>query len=305
MNEVKEEIKLLTKVFVYSLNYFISSAIRTYYDLSNYRNNFEINLSKNPVLNAFEDDTIFRAADKLKKHNSSYYIIDIYKAMHKLNLKSTDRNYQIFKGKIMRNESRLAKDEQELLYYELMKFNLVSLQSRLNKLMYEKELFAIYRKIIRKGIFIDKNEIPTDLYINILINAYKLKKSSWMEFVINNYLEKVYKVDQYNASCLSMGLLFYIKRNFEKSLEHIERIEPTNQRYNIMRRKLIIRNCIKLEQHEKALNEIRNLREIMRRSEGVSAKTIKSNLIVLKMLENIVKEPKKSRLIKEKFSIDF
>jgi hypothetical protein len=302
----KEEVRLLTEGFINFLNYFISSAIRTYYDLSNYSNNFGMNLSSNPVLKAFEDESIFKTADKLKKYNSSYFIIDIYKALLRLNLKSSGRNYQIFKTKILKNESRLAKDEQELLYYELIKYNVVKSLTKTNGLIYEQELLSIYENIVRKGIFIDRNEIPTDLYINILINAFKLKKNKWIEFVTNNYLEKVYKVDRDNAYLLSTGLLLYLKNDFKKSLEYFEKIEPTDQRYNILRRKLIIRNYIKLELYEKALNDIRNLREIINRSDTIPRRNIKRSLEKLKTLEKFILQPQKEfKQNKEKSTLDF
>jgi hypothetical protein len=286
-----EEVNVQSNIFVNLANHFILQCFRTYYDLSTYKNIIDFDVNDLPVGKVVSGNGLTEIMKCIKTYAGHSYIFNIYKQLFDLKINGNDNLYLKYKKIIERYKDKMGRDELLFHNLELMDYCIKKDMTSFNDLFFARQLFEIYTFFLRKKMYMhlsNDNSLMPELYMNILINAVKLKKIKWLESFIKDYLKEVTASENENLEYISYAILYNSTGEYNKSQVYSFKIKERTKIALKIRRVIIIRNYVEMEMFEEALTEIENLKSLIKRTSLLSDLEKQKLNIFLKLAKKIV-----------------
>ncbi|MFK7772987.1 MAG: hypothetical protein AB8F94_12650 [Saprospiraceae bacterium] len=147
-------------------------------------------------------------------------VFKIYELINKAISKSdNDENYfnieSLFKNEI----EKLGRNDTIVILKILFNYSI----SQVNKgrKEYFNRLFLLYKFGLEQGLLIEKKQIAGSIFTNIITTGVNLKEFDWVESFIQEYKKFLPDSVREDASCFGLGLLFFHKKEFSKTIDLI------------------------------------------------------------------------------------
>jgi len=140
---------------------------------------------------------------------------------------------------------------------------------------FSKELYELYRTIIEKRIFKIEGWYPYlhhRLYLNVVLNALNQKEFEWCENFINVYkseLNEEYREGSYNLCC---ALYYFSKKEFEKSLKHVNKVQHEDAFYFLHIKALTLQIYYELNLFDTGLSAIDSYKHYLKEKTEMPAR---------------------------------
>lgn len=160
---------------------------------------------------------------------------------------------------------------------------------RLGNEFYFKELFEINKMRLEKGTDTLMNgRINKALYHQILRNALAVNEIKWAEDFIKEYTPKLIAEFRKPMEAMALGYLNFVKKDYRKTLYHINKVEFIDIRDKLHTRILSAKSYYELTETELLLHYIDSSRHFMNSNEGIEDETRDAYLKFFKYLEKLV-----------------
>lgn len=213
--------------------YFETSAVQFIIDytriidiVSTANNTYGINLKSNfieSVISCFDLEKLLTALEKSDNKNKHLILLHYYI----LKSKSDDENilyYELLRDLFYELMPTLDREEKCFIFNHLATYCTRKF-GKDNKFF--RELLEVFKGMLKNNAYSESEsefmQVPT--FRNIIFTCRSLKETEWLEYFINNYSECLnpkYRKDLINYS---YAHLYFIKKDFEKSLVSVSRID--------------------------------------------------------------------------------
>ncbi|MCC7158160.1 MAG: hypothetical protein IT281_01315 [Ignavibacteria bacterium] len=144
---------------------------------------------------------------------------------------SSPDNNSVIKFKMLLRENKKLFNLFELyeLYKSLAGMCITLLQRSGNDIQYNRMLFEVYRDASEANVIVNPMNEALDLlrFRNIFNTALNLKEVAWAEDFVNRYSGSLPKVHRGDAVNLARAMIEYPRKNYEKALEYINKINQS------------------------------------------------------------------------------
>jgi hypothetical protein len=210
----------------YLISYFLINLFELRHDLhvqkDLYNANFEFDMIST-FFRSFDFDTYIRYL----KDNSFkyYYIVNLYYQMHMADMfPDEDKYYYEFRKELESNLDKLSKSEKQSLYLKLESLIIQKIE-RGNREYYS-DLLELYRILLKHGLYKEEGDpfMRVEMFRNIMFTGLFLKDFEWTEKFISEYVNELTTEHRDNMYYLSLANLYFAKKEFEKALENIIKV---------------------------------------------------------------------------------
>lgn len=286
-----EEVSVQNDIFFKLANHFVLQCFRTYYELSTYKNILDFDVNNLPVGKVVSGNALQEIMKIIKSSGKDSFIFIIYKLLFELKMNNNDDVYLKYKRIIEKYKNAMSSDELLFHNLELMDYCIKKDMSSFNDLFFSRQLFEIYSFMLKEKMYLhlsNDNSLVPELYMNILINAVKLKKVKWLDNFIKSYLKEVSVSEYGNLEYISYAILYNSTGEFARSQSYSFRIQEKTKIALKIRRVIVIRNYVEMELFEKALTEIENFKALIKRTALLSDLEKQKLNTFLKLAKKIV-----------------
>ncbi len=129
----------------------------------------------------------------------------------------------------------------ELRDISLMAINYCIGQMNRGKDEFIRESFELYKEGFDKKLFLNNNLVSRWTFLNVVLNAIKLKEFSWAENFINE--NQIYLEDKYRESFIniSFAIFYYQKRDFSKAMNYLLQYEHDDLTINLRAKNILLK----------------------------------------------------------------
>lgn len=222
---------------------------------------------------------------------------------------SSGKNTGVTLSTLYFNMLMLLNTEEEKYYTDLIKgrqkfepylsgideynISIVSMQYCYKKIMkgesgYRKQMFEIANIIIEKNL-IPAGNIDPYFFTNVIRNAVLINEFEWSENFINDYEhrlnpENADEIIEYSNAMIGVG-----KGDFEKSLNHLSKINIDRSNMKLDMKNLLIVIYYELNYSEELISLIDTHRHFLQRDKSVPEKSKSDNSAFLKSVSDLMK----------------
>jgi hypothetical protein len=288
-------LKSITKRNKYLISFFVVEIIKGIDALNLLSHKFEFKNQNNLTshfLNAFDLSKLILFLKNHPELSEFSFIFDTY---YKLFMAFTNIDYEAFyydyKESIRKHSSKFSRNELSYLNKKLIDYCILKGKTGRQTSNFEEELFNVYEYIIIRGYYITSNNtfLSTSLYRNILILALRQKKFSWADNFVKNFLKKIHPSFQKNIHNYSLAMICFEKSDFEKVLEHLNKIKLDNFDMKVDVKNMLVKVYYKLDYLEEVIYAIYSYKEFLRYNSDISYGRKKSHNNFLKFTKDLVK----------------
>ena len=147
-------------------------------------------------------------------------ILDIVKGI------DAKAKFKLLKNQIFKNTYNIAHSEFKDIY--IFAINFCARQIKKNQLEYLQEAFDLYREGIDKKILLDKNQLTTWTYGNVVKLGLRLKEFSEIEKFIFDNKDKIPKNKREDVFNYNLSELYYYTNKFDEAQRLINYIKVTD-----------------------------------------------------------------------------
>jgi len=173
---------------------------------------------------AFNDDFM----ETLKPYNSHYYILELYKKMLVAFMNIEENHlYLDYKNSVQEHIKKLSADEKSFHYAKLYGYCTLRLNKDRFDDKFRKESATICREMINYEYFkTSKGKfLSHELYVGYLNNFFNSKDPESIIFLINKCIPLMKKKHSSFYEDLSLSNYHFLKRNYFKALDYLNKLE--------------------------------------------------------------------------------
>jgi len=194
--------------------------------------------------------------------DKDYNIVSMYYYMSKALMDYNDfDSFHKFHQLVENNYILFSEPERYALYIQL---NNIASNSKAGKVV----LLDIYKSMLEKKIYKagENGYLNHLLFSYILTNAFHKKELKWAEEFIDKYIPEIDPAYQDNMMHYSKAHLYFQLKDFNKSLEHINKVKADNFMYKHQTYRLIVENYYELNEIEQLYYAIDNFKHFLSNS---------------------------------------
>ncbi len=126
------------------------------------------------------------------------------------------------------HSSLFSNDYKEKIYNTMINYCLIRQNSGIKK--YQHELFKIYNEKLEQKLFEDlrSKAYPVNSFRDYVFVGIELKEYKWVKSFIEKYSSELPNDIRNDERNLSYAKLYFAERDFEKSLQHLNKVSVTN-----------------------------------------------------------------------------
>jgi hypothetical protein len=224
--EINYEIDCVNKATKYQIINFILSVIKGHIIALNYSESFNLDIKDNLIYRFIiqpDFKKILNNCIRDKEYSEYKFILEIYYNLYMIYFsKNKTNHYKKFKTFIEIHRQKINNDELTFLYGRLVDFCVEK-----NTVEYREELFGIHIVMLENGYYETQagKYITVDLWRNILINCKRLHKIDRLEMLVKKNKNKLHPSYRQNMEFFSLAEINFEKKQFEKSLINIEKVD--------------------------------------------------------------------------------
>jgi|WetSurMetagenome_2_1015567.scaffolds.fasta_scaffold01760_10 hypothetical protein len=275
------------------VTFFIAEIISSYLTISVIMDIHGIDYKNKSSLKLFELFNIKEILSVVKKESNLGFFISLYSAMQEStnDIENLDK-YIEYKKILISNLNKLDKDEISTHYKKLANicmFNSNKGNKGLRANYFDNELFELYNGFLKnEKIDSRKNNMDYVMFRNIFLVALEMNQIEWAKDFINNYHDKVrsdYEFDLYN---LGYAQLYYTIKDYNKSLEYINKVSLDNHMLKFDTRNLTLKLYYDLGYIDNLIYQIDNFRKFLKNSDDLKTRLGQKTTNFLNLFEKAV-----------------
>ena len=133
-----------------------------------------------------------------------------------------------------------------------------------------KELFSLYKETLRSGLLLENGQISFWSYKNITGVALRLREFEWVEKFIRNYNSMLAEEFRENALHYNLAELNFYKRDFDKTMTHLNKVEFSDIYYSFDTKKMMMKIYFEKDEIDALLSLMASFRVFIKRNHSVS-----------------------------------
>lgn len=183
--------------------------------------------------------------------------------------------------------------------------NYTILKGNKGNIEYLKESLDLYKKSLDKELIYVNEEITPWTFKNIVSIALRQKEYEWTETFINIYGEKINKLYRLNAINYSLGSLYFYKKEFNKAIPLLQKVEYEEIYYSLDAKALTISTYYELDEYMFLGSFFESFKNYLTRNKNISQSNKIRYLNLIKYTKKLVESSQysKSKLLKLKEDI--
>jgi len=182
--------------------------------------------------------------------------------------KDGDKYYD--KLKLLLNKHHKLFNLKEASYLYNIITNYLNFKIYTGDLHYTSEVFEIYKRILKENYLHIGKYISQYNYHNVASAGILLKKYNWVEDFLVKYKEQVDPKFRENIFNLEYAWLLYSKKEYEKAIKTLKKVEDINYNYYLETRKLLMRIYYETYQIVELFSLIDTFNHFLKRSKLLS-----------------------------------
>lgn len=264
-----------------NLDYFyIAEKLRLYCTLLSWKKMYHLDIEmKNVewVLELARDEKI-----------SSIPPVQLYNKMQKTYVEGENTvHYYELRQMIKKHIHLFPKEEVNEIYATAISYCI----NRVNKgdLTFQRETFDLYKESIDNGIFLSDNEISVSNFRNIVFFALRVGEFDWAEnfiFEYSKYIDEKYRA---NAVEFSLARLEFYRKDFNKVLDHLNKVTYEDVWYNLGSKSLLIFTYYELDETDALESLLQAFKMYIRREKSLTIDRKDTYLNLIKFTLNLMK----------------
>ncbi len=231
--------------------------------------------------------------------------IEIYYTILKGLLNEEDESYFIkLKELYLKYYQLFGEYEARELYLYIINYCVRKINA--GKTNYYKELFDIYKFVLKNKILLENNVISPWSYANIVTVGVRNNQFEWTHDFIQEYKSKLDKKVRPNAYAYNLAYWHFNKGQFTKAQEMLTRVKFEGLIYNLSSRVLLMRIYFELDESEPLFSLAESFRKFVKRNSILASKRRIPYLNFIKFTTKLARTPKssKARLTRLKESVE-
>lgn len=221
----------------------------------------------------------------IKNQNPNLYLVYLNSLY---NLNNSDVKFlAMYKKYLFNNCSNFDKDTNHFYYNYL-----ISLYAeRINKgeFNYRKEVLYCYDKMIEGEFYIIDDYVLDNEFNNAVVTAIGLKKFDWAEDYINMFKTKLNSEISESVVNINLAKIYFNKRNLEKTLQCLNKIDSHDPYYFINAKMLLARVYIERNELDLIDSVLDSLNKYCKRNKKISEKFSKPAETFVHYINKLVK----------------
>jgi hypothetical protein len=268
------------------LNYFVLESIKHNDNLLNYSRTYNIKENINKV-NQFIEVLNFENMIRYLKDNSSdeFQIVELYYNLLKAFANFEEEKYYFnFKDSLFKCSEHLGLNDNNFLHSRLINYCVIKINLGINSHFdLNEEIFELYQIYVKNEFYktISNNNLPFDVYRNVLLNCITTKKLKEMEEFIKVYSEKLLPKHMDSIVNYSYALLYFEKKQFNKAMTCLNKIKFDQFVLKIDMKNLQLKLAYELEHFESVVSMIDSYKHFLKNNTllSVTRKVMHNNFL--------------------------
>jgi hypothetical protein len=217
-----------------------------------------------------------------------------------------DESYLAFKKLLFESNDKISGEE----FQHLMHFLESIIAQKINSGRHEfyRDLFETYDYELKNNAYKMKNSPLTVMkFRNIYLSAIRADKFEWAENFINKYKNELHKNNRQSIVELSLAQLNFEKKDYEKTLAHLQKVRTSEIFYKVDVRNLNLMSLFELGHFESALAMIESYRRMLNTNESITDQYREKNINFINILGGLIRakaDDDKNGLIKLKLKLE-
>jgi hypothetical protein len=285
------------------VTYFVSQLISSYSNISVVMDIHKIDYKNKSPLKLFQLFNIKNILSLIGKESDLGFFISLYFAMQDSieNIENIDK-YIKYKNILVSNLGRLNSEEISSHYKKLANICMYNSNKGNNVNYFDNELFELYNGFLKNEKFDSRrNNMDYVMFRNIFLIALELNQIEWAKDFINNYHDKVRSDYEYDLYNLGYAQLYYKTKDYNSSLEYINKVSLDNHMLKFDTRNLTLKLYYDLDYIDNLIYQIDNFKKFLKNSDDLKTRLGQKTLNFLNLFEKTVfiKSGKKVKYDKE------
>ncbi|MCI0715553.1 MAG: hypothetical protein L0Y77_04430 [Chlorobi bacterium] len=288
---LEEGINHIDNSTLFLLYHYILEVTTNYLNVISYSRQFNIAPENNFTSKVASLLDIQKILTLTSTNERNKFILEIYRALLKMNSKPENENlYFEYKKVFYNNIEKLSKDEISLHHSRLTGYCILKIQNSEFPEKFSKELFELYKTILEKEYYKDNKTkyLLHEDFRNILLHGIRMKEYGWVDEFIKTYSKKVHPNDRENMNQYGNAYLNYNIGNYGKALKFLKRINPNFLYYKFDVKNLTLMVYFELGYYEEALYLIKTYLEFLRKNRLINPHRKKRYLSFVKFTEKLI-----------------
>lgn len=240
--------------------------------------------------------------EKEEERFSSIPSVWIYFLIYKMMTKSNPEIYFQLKAQLKKQVQQFQKEEGRDLYTHALNYCIGRLN--LGETPYRKESFELYQQMLLNGLLYSDGSLPHWDYTNIVSLGCELKEYEWIKQFIFEQKDHLPKANKENTFTYNLAAFHYSQRDYEKSIDLLQKVVFTEIYYNLLTRLLQLRIYFETQNWQALDYNLETFRVYLLRTKQMEEQRRKSGLNLIrftKSLQRIIES--KPLLAKEKYQL--
>ena len=262
-----EHISISDESDKYLTLYFLTEIISDYVNLIMHSLKYNLNINETYTKELIKSINLKQIQSAFNKDHQYLYILDIYLCLYEL-FEDVDNleKYIKYKSLVEKYYNKLSSKERQFHYSKITNYLTLMDLKHPGKNEYSAYLFKIYKYILANKLYLnDKTDyLPESLYRAILLIGIRLNQLKWVKTYIQEFTPFVHPKYKKNLFVYAYSIYYFSTKEYEKSLEYVNRINFNYFIYKFDVKLLLIKIYYELTYYEEALSTIHSFKELLR-----------------------------------------
>jgi|JI10StandDraft_1071094.scaffolds.fasta_scaffold03292_6 hypothetical protein len=194
-------------------------------------------------------------------------------------------NYWELKKLIERHLDLFPIDEAKEIIESAINYNIRNLNKSID---FQIELFELYKKSLEKEIIFVNDEISPWTFKNIITLTLRLKEFDWTEQFIKDYSERLNPLYKENSVNYNMALLYYHKKDFNKVIPLLQKVEYEELFYGLNSKAIMISTYFELDEIQVLTSFLESFKNFLSRDKSLNQSRKLSYLNLVKFTKKLI-----------------
>ena len=133
-----------------------------------------------------------------------------------------------------------------------------------------KELFVIYKECLKENVLIEDEQMSPWTFKNLVGVGLRLKEFQWVEQFIKDNNDLLAEEFRENAFNYNMAELYYYRNDFDKAVNHLNKVEFSDVYYSFDTKKILMKIYFEQDEIDALLSLIASFKIFIKRNVSVS-----------------------------------
>jgi hypothetical protein len=199
-----------------------------------------------------------------------YYAYEVYKSPNSFRKKKTYLEF------LFSHEDKFDKNTQSF-FYNIMQgvyvFNKTTYPQKRTSI--SQKQFELYKKMIKKDLLIqiDYTYIREEVFNNVIKVALELEEFNWINVFLRNYVHLLPPKVKENCLNFNNARIEFKKRNFEKSLQYVTKVNHDKLIYKLQSKTLMCKILYELNYFEQLMSFLDSYRHFIRNNSSITKRS--------------------------------